>query len=65
MDANQPLHWPIAVYDDAPPPAEPKTVTLCPGARHLSRARYAIQPAQVTCRRCRELLDVLGLSPIR
>jgi hypothetical protein len=65
MDANQPLHYPIHVYQDSPLTEEGRTVTLCPGARHLNRASFTIQPDQVTCRRCSELLDVIGLRPIR
>lgn len=63
MDANQPKHYRIEVYDDAPPPAEPSAVTLCPTARHLNRPALVLEPSLVTCRRCRELLNVLGLGP--
>lgn len=63
MDANQPKHYGIHVYDDAPPPAEPNVVTLCPRGRTLNRPTLVQKPDQVTCRRCGELLDVLGLRP--
>jgi hypothetical protein len=63
MDANQPLHYPIHVYQDSPLTEDGRTVTLCPGARHLNRASYAIRPDQVTCRRCSELLSLVGLTP--
>lgn len=63
MDANQPLHYPIHVYQDSPLTEDGRTVTLCPSARHLSRASFTIQPDQVTCRRCSELLSLIGLGP--
>lgn len=62
MDANQPSHYGISVYDDAPPPAEPRRVTLCPGGRHLSRPTLVHEPSLVNCRRCRELINVIGLD---
>lgn len=63
MDANQPTHFMIMVYDEEPPPAIPVAVSLCPGARHLNRVRLATNPRLITCRRCGELLDVIGLRP--
>ena len=62
MDTNQPAHYRIEVYDAAPPPAKPRRTTLCPGGRHLSRPRLVLEPEQVQCRRCRELLNVIGIG---
>jgi len=64
MDANQPKHYGIWVYDDSPMHSDGYATTLCPGARHLSRADMVQKPDQVTCRRCGELLDVIGLRTI-
>lgn len=64
MDPDTLVHYRIQVYDDAPPPAMPSSVTLCPGERQNRRARFAIEVPQVTCRRCLQLLDVIGLRPI-
>jgi hypothetical protein len=59
------VHFRIEVYDDAPPPAEPNATTLCPAGRVVPHGALANEVAQVTCRRCLQLLDVIGLRPIQ
>jgi hypothetical protein len=62
MDPNTPTHYAIHVYDDGPPPHnEPTETTLCPGARNSPTQRTQ-NLDQVTCRRCVQLLDVIGLD---
>lgn len=64
MNEEFEVHFRIEVYDDAPPPAEPNAVSLCPPGRLIPRATLANEVAQVTCRRCLQLLDVIGLRPL-
>lgn len=63
MDPNTEVHFMVMVYDEQPPPAIPTPVSLCPGARKNPRVRFASSVRLVTCRRCLQLLDVIGLSP--
>lgn len=61
--AENPVHYRIHVYvgDARPPHDEPVETTLCPGGRSTGD-RTAVWPLQVTCRRCRELMNVLWLD---
>jgi hypothetical protein len=64
METNT-VHYRIHVYGpESRPPDEPIATTLCPAARQDAHAALAIEVAQVTCRRCLQLLDVIGLRPI-
>jgi len=65
MDPNTDSHYRIEVYDDGPPPDnEPQAVSLCPGARGFP-VELVLEVPLVTCRRCLQLLDVIGLRPIQ
>lgn len=64
MNEAAEVHFRIWVYDDAPPPAEPNETTLCPPGRVVPLGALANEVAQVTCRRCLQLLDVIGLRPL-
>lgn len=58
-------HYGIHVYDGAPPPAgTPSYISLCPEARKMP-VMLVQEVAQVKCRRCLQLLDVIGLRPIQ
>lgn len=61
----EPIHYGIHVYDGAPPPAgTPSYISLCPEARKTPVTLRQEVPL-VTCRRCLQLLDVIGLRPIQ
>jgi hypothetical protein len=61
MDPYRWKHYRIEVYDDGPPPDnDPVPMSLCPEARK-NRVELVLEPSQVTCRRCRHLLMILGL----
>lgn len=64
MEDNH-VHYQISVYGpNSSPPEEPIETTLCPAARQSPHVALAIEVAQVTCRRCLQLLDVIGLRPL-
>jgi hypothetical protein len=64
MDANA-WHYGIQVYAAGTSPADSNAVevSLCPEARE-NRVKLVQEVPQVTCRRCLQLLDVIGLRPI-
>jgi len=63
MDGTPRTHYRIEVYSAAaPPPADSVSVSLCPEFR-TARVKLVHDVAQVTCRRCRHLLMIIGLAP--
>lgn len=62
---EQPVHFRIEVYaPGTKPPLDPSVpVSLCPEAR-TNPVELRREVPLVTCRRCLQLLDVIGLRPL-
>jgi len=61
-EQKNPIHLAIYVYDEMPPPeGTPRAVSLCPRGHRDTGERTDI-PAMVTCWRCRDHMDNLGIS---
>jgi hypothetical protein len=57
-----PIHLAIYVYDAAPPPEGiPTAVSLCP-KHHRDMGKMTDSPAEVTCIRCRDYMETIGIS---
>lgn len=57
-----PIHLAIYVYDAMPPPdGTPTAVSLCPREWRNTGQKTDI-PAQVTCIRCRDHMETIGIS---
>jgi hypothetical protein len=64
--SDQDTHFGIHVYAPGTSPADADSVEvpLCPENRG-NRVQLRQEVAQVSCRRCLQLLDVIGLRPLQ
>jgi hypothetical protein len=63
MDGTPRTHFEILVYvGPTRPPEDATPMSLCPEFR-TARVKLVHDVAQVTCRRCRHLLMIAGLTP--
>jgi hypothetical protein len=63
MDGTPRTHYGIEVYAAGTAPPMPSVeVSLCPDFR-TARVKLVHEVDQVTCRRCRHLLMIIGLGP--